>query len=317
MQNQLEQLKSMTIVVADTGDISAIERYQPIDSTTNPSLIYKAAQLEQYKPLLQDCIAHHTKPDGTIDIENTIHFFTVKLGVKILTIIPGKISTEVNARLSFDTEKMIAEARKLIALYEQHHISRDRILIKVAATWEGIEAARILQQENINCNLTLIFNFHQALAAAQANAYLISPFVGRILDWHKNKNPDSNFSAGLDPGVQSVSAIFQHFKQYQYETIVMGASFRNIEEIQQLAGCDRLTISPELMNELQQCHEPLEQKLNSKKAKSHFENIVIDQKSFRWHLNQDAMATEKLAEGIRNFSQDQEKLEQFINKLLA
>ena len=312
MSNQLDQLKKITTVVADTGDIKAIEQYQPEDATTNPSLIYKAAQLEQYRDLLQACIDEVKVKTGTIDIEKIIHLFSVKLGVKILSIIPGRISTEVNARLSFDKDKMTHEARSLIKLYEQHHIGRERILIKLAATWEGIEAARILEAEKINCNLTLIFSFHQALAAAQANAFLISPFVGRILDWYKKDQPDKDFSGSADPGVQSVTQIFQHFKQYHYATVVMGASFRNIEEIRELAGCDRLTISPQLMEELQKSNLPLMQKLTTKNVHSKFDNQTITESEFRWHMNHDAMATEKLAEGIRNFTLDQQKLENLI-----
>ena len=312
MSNQLDQLKKITTVVADTGDIKAIEQYQPEDATTNPSLIYKAAQLEQYQDLLRSCIDEVKVKTGTIDIEKVIHLFSVKLGVKILSIIPGRISTEVNARLSFDKDKMTHEARSLIKLYEQHHIGRERILIKLAATWEGIEAARILEAEKINCNLTLIFSFHQALAAAQANAFLISPFVGRILDWYKKDQPDKDFSGSADPGVQSVTQIFQHFKQYHYATVVMGASFRNIEEIRELAGCDRLTISPQLMEELQKSNLPLMQKLTTKNVHSKFDNQTITESEFRWHMNHDAMATEKLAEGIRNFTLDQQKLENLI-----
>lgn len=312
MLNQLEQLKKITTVVADTGDIKAIEQYQPIDATTNPSLIYKAAQLEQYQDLLRSCIDEVKNKTGTIEIEKIIHLFSVKLGTKILSIIPGRISTEVNARLSFDKEKMIHEARTLIKIYAQHQIPRERILIKLAATWEGIEAARILEAENINCNLTLIFSFYQALAAAQVKAFLISPFVGRILDWYKKDQPEKNFSGSADPGVQSVTAIFQHFKQYHYTTVVMGASFRNVEEIRELAGCDRLTISPALMDELQKNTLPLVQNLSTKNAHSKFDNQIITESEFRWHMNQDAMATEKLAEGIRNFTLDQQKLENLI-----
>jgi transaldolase len=315
MTNQLDQLKKITTVVADTGDIKAIEQYQPEDATTNPSLIYKAAQLEQYQDLLKSCINEVKIKTGTIDIEKIIHLFSVKLGVKILEIIPGRISTEVNARLSFNKEAMLHEARTLIKLYEQHHIGKQRILIKLAATWEGIEAARVLETENINCNLTLIFSFYQALAAAQAKAFLISPFVGRILDWYKKDQPEKDFSGSADPGVQSVSAIFQHFKQHHYPTVVMGASFRNIEEIRELAGCDRLTISPQLMEELQKSEQPLARKLNTINAHSKFDNQTLSENEFRWHMNQDAMATEKLAEGIRNFTLDQQKLENLIASL--
>jgi len=327
--NQLDALKHMTLVVADTGDIQAIKKYQPMDATTNPSLILKASEQVQYKNLLESCIEdvkseHYRKKDIHSSVEKVIspekqviELFSVRLGLEIAQIISGRISTEVDASLSFDCQAMIVTAQRLIASYEEHGLDRSRVLIKLAATWEGIEAARVLETEGINCNLTLIFNFYQALAAAQAKAFLISPFVGRILDWYKKEFPDEDFSGAKDPGVKSVSQIYQHFKHYNYDTVVMGASFRNLEQIQHLAGCDRLTISPELMQGLKDSQASLTQVLEPKNSQSKALNSIISEQNFRWALNQDIMAGEKLAEGIRNFNLDQIKLEDRIHSMLS
>jgi len=304
--SKLDQLKTMTQVVADTGDIEAIALYQPVDATTNPSLVYKAAQMPQYQPLVNEAIALHS------DAKSAADWLAVRLGKEILGIIPGRISTEVDARLSFNKDATIAKAKELIALYEQQGVSKDRVLIKIAATWEGIQAARVLELEDINCNLTLLFSFAQAQACADASVTLISPFVGRILDWHKGQNPDTSYDASNDPGVLSVQGIYQHYKQHGYSTIVMGASFRNTGEIEGLAGCDRLTISPGLLDQLAQDQAPLAQKLSDKDITVIDKLPALTEAEFRFAHNDDAMATEKLAEGIRNFIIDQEKLEQLL-----
>ncbi len=320
MLNQLEQLRKLTCVVSDTGDIQAIRKFQPLDATTNPSLVFKAAQQEQYQSLLQACIQQlaDVKPLYPLEFPDEkiiVELFSVSLGCEISKIIQGRVSTEVDASLSFDTQAMIQTAKRLIEFYQTRGVDSSRVLIKLASTWEGIEAAKVLEKQNIQCNLTLIFSFHQALAAAQANAFLISPFVGRILDWHKQQNPEEDFSGNKDPGVHSVKQIFNHFKQHDYKTIVMGASFRNIEEIQQLAGCDYLTISPELMSTLEKNNDLLDIALNkSEPEKSIFENTLLSESEFHWHLNEDEMASTKLAEGIRNFNKDQLKLEQMIKQ---
>lgn len=323
MTNQLEQLRKMTRVVADTGDIQAIRKFQPLDATTNPSLVYKAAQQEQYQKLLEECI---NKADQLIDIypENTpkekiiVEIFSVAVGCEINKIIKGRVSTEVDASLSFNTQAMIETAKRIIDFYQSNNVDRSRVLIKLAATWEGIEAARTLEKQGIQCNITLIFSFYQALAAAQANTFLISPFVGRILDWHKQQNPEEDYAGKNDPGVQSVTQIFNHFKQYDYNTIVMGASFRNIEEIQHLAGCDYLTISPELMSSLEKNNNTLKLALNKEKPdQSVYGNHLLTEEDFRWHINEDEMANSKLAEGIRNFNKDQKKLEVMIKERLS
>ncbi len=314
--SQLEKLKQITTVVADTGDIEAIARFKPVDATTNPSLLLKAAQLPQYAALLTRAKAWATEQDGIqqVVLDNMTDKLAVEIGKEILKIIPGRISTEVDARLSFDKEATLQRARKLIALYEDTNISRDRILIKIASTWEGIQAARELEQEGINCNLTLLFSFSQAAACADAGVYLISPFVGRILDWFK-ANKEGDFTGANDPGVQSVSAIYNYYKANGYKTIVMGASFRNISEIQELAGCDRLTIAPALMQELDECNDELPPKLSAQSALSEQGRLSLSEAEFRWMLNQDAMATEKLAEGIRNFAADQIKLERLLSEV--
>lgn len=317
MENQLAQLKQMTDVVADTGDIDAIQLYTPIDATTNPSLLLKAAALPRYQPLLSTAKvwAQSQSDDSSEQLSLMVQKLNVLIGTEILRIIPGRISTEVDARLSFDRDATIAQAKRLIALYEEAGISRERVLIKIASTWEGIEAAKALEAQGINCNLTLLFSFAQAAACAEAGVYLISPFVGRILDWFKQNNSDTVYTAENDPGVESVTKIYNYYKANGYKTIVMGASFRNIGEIQQLAGCDRLTISPNLLEELAKTTAPLEQKLTQANGKSEQQKVVLDEKGFRWAMNQDAMATEKLAEGIRNFAADQEKLEKLLSEI--
>lgn len=310
--NKLEQLKSMTSVVADTGDIEAIKRYLPEDATTNPSLVYKAAQLEQYRPLIEEAAQWASEQPGDL-LENTLDMVSVKLGVEILKTVPGYVSTEVDARLSFDIVATVNKARRLIALYEDAGVNRDRILIKVASTWEGIQAAKVLEEESIKCNLTLLFTMAQAVACAQANITLISPFVGRILDWYKKAEGVDHIPGPQDPGVISVSRIYQYFKTHGYNTIVMGASFRNTEEIECLAGCDKLTISPELLNKLSEDTGTLTQVLSKDTKTTEAKWDTLSEAQFRWHLNEDAMATEKLAEGIRNFTKDLVSLEKLLS----
>lgn len=317
--NLLEQLKTFTKVVADTGDFASIEVYKPIDATTNPSLIYAASQDEKYKRLIDDAIgfARHSSSDKTVRLTQAMDKLAVNFGLEILKIVPGRVSTEVDARLSFDTAASVKKARELIALYEEAGISRERILIKVASTWEGIKAAEILEREGIHCNLTLLFSQAQAIACAEAGVRLISPFVGRILDWHKKDRGVSEIPAPEDPGVISVTHIFNYYKKFGYPTQVMGASFRNIGEICELAGCDLLTISPKLLQELEQTEGTLTKKLDADAARgTDIEKISLDEKRFRWMMNEDAMATEKLAEGIRNFTKDLMKLEHQIAAML-
>lgn len=314
--NKLDALRSMTVVVADTGDLEAIRRLRPQDATTNPSLILKAAQLPAYQPLLQQSVRWAQQAsNGDSLVDNASDKLAVSIGCEILQVIPGLISTEVDARLSYNTEATLAKARKLIALYEAEGISRERILIKIASTWEGIQAARQLEQEGIHCNLTLLFNFTQAVACAEAGATLISPFVGRILDWHKAQQPDADLSGDNDPGVQSVSQIYQHYKNHGYQTVVMGASFRNRGEIEALAGCDKLTISPELLAELESTSGELPRRLKPQSSNG-MERFSVNEQRFRWDLSEDAMATEKLADGIRRFAADQRLLEQRLQALL-
>jgi len=308
---KLEQLKTMTSVVADTGDIEAIKRYLPEDATTNPSLVYKAAQLDQYRPLIEDAAQWAQQQPGDT-LENTLDMVSVKLGLEILKIVPGYVSTEVDARLSFDTVATVNKARRLISLYEEAGIERDRILIKIASTWEGIQAAKILEEEGIKCNLTLLFNIAQAIACAQANITLISPFVGRILDWYKKAEGVDYYPGEKDPGVISVRRIYEYFKTHGYDTVVMGASFRNIEEIESLAGCDKLTISPDLLKALNEDNGNLSQVLSEANTSSEPKWDTLSESQFRWHLNEDAMATEKLAEGIRNFTKDLVSLENLL-----
>jgi transaldolase len=314
MSNKLEQLKGMTLVVADTGDIEAIKRFHPEDATTNPSLLLKAAALPHYQDLIREARqeAHQSQGSNEEQLALCGDLLAVSIGREILNIVPGRVSTEVDARLSFDTDASMARARRLIGLYEDAGIDRQRILIKVASTWEGIRAAEQLEKDNINCNLTLLFGFEQAAACADAGVFLISPFVGRILDWYKaNSDLDINTPAA-DPGVQSVSRIYNYYKQHDYQTVVMGASFRNTGEIEELAGCDRLTISPQLLAELEQDEAPLPRKLAPDNAGGAEARLDLDQASFRYQLNDNAMATEKLAEGIRGFVADQVKLEKLL-----
>ena len=317
MTNKLDQLKTMTTVVADTGEINAIKQYHPEDATTNPSLLYKVAQSPEYADYLHEAISWSNQQagDGNQHLQNTLHKFAVNIGVEILKVVPGRISTEVDSRFSFDTEATIAQAHRIIELYRQAGVEKDRILIKTASTWEGIRAAEQLEKEGINCNLTLLFGFVQAVACAQAGVFLISPFVGRILDWHKKDTGRDSFSAEEDPGVLSVTNIYNYYKHHGHDTIVMGASFRNAGEIEQLAGCDRLTISPQLMEELKNDHGELTQKLSSDTTGTPERHELVDEKLFRWALNEDAMATEKLAEGIRGFTADQIKLESLVLEL--
>ena len=317
MTTQLDSLRSMTVVVADTGDIDAIKKYQPQDATTNPSLILSASALPQYAPLIDEAITYAKaqsadKAQQLIDAEDKL---AVNIGLEILKIVPGRISTEVDARLSYDTQATVEKARKLIALYNSAGISNDRILIKIASTWQGIRAAEILEKEGINCNLTLLFSEAQARACAEAGVYLISPFVGRILDWYKANTDKKEYAPAEDPGVISVTKIYNYYKEYGYKTVVMGASFRNVGEIIELAGCDRLTIAPALLKELQENSTALVRKLDYKgevKAKPQ----PLTEAEFYWQHNSDAMAVEKLAEGIRKFAVDQEKLEAMLSAKL-
>jgi transaldolase len=311
MPNQLEQLKQFTKVVADTGDFSGLKTYAPQDATTNPSLILKAAGMPGYAHLVDQAVKDAGR---TASLGATIDLLLVLFGRDILQIVPGRVSTEVDARLSFDRDGSMAKAREIIALYERHGVSRERVLIKLASTWEGIRAAEQLQREGINCNMTLLFSFPQAVACADAGVKLISPFVGRILDWHK-KNAGRDFVGADDPGVQSVRTIYTYYKKFGYRTEVMGASFRNVGEILELAGCDLLTISPQLMGELAASQEPVSRKLDPHAAAgAAIERVSFDEKSFRFALNEDAMATEKTAEGIRTFAADIRKLEELIRK---
>ncbi|MEH6578955.1 MAG: transaldolase [Amphritea sp.] len=318
MESQLDQLKKITTIVADTGDIEAIRQLQPVDATTNPSLLLKASQDPNYRPYIDQARQWATKEGGSSGelLANMTDKLAVLAGCEILNLIPGRISTEVDARLSFDTKATVDKAHKLIDLYNDAGIGNDRVLIKIASTWEGIEAARQLEKEGINCNLTLLFGFSQAAACADAGVYLVSPFVGRILDWHKANSPQgTDFNGPKDPGVISVSRIFNYYKQHSYNTVVMGASFRSSEEIRQLAGCDRLTISPALITELAETRLPLDQKLFADNPVGNTAKFDAAESNFRWAMNEDAMATEKLAEGIRNFAKDQQSLEQLLTEL--
>ena len=319
MTSKLDQLKSMTLVVADTGDIEAIRKFHPEDATTNPSLLLKAAALPHYQDLIRDARAW-ARDQGGSDAEmlaNCSDKLAVAIGREILDIVPGRVSTEVDARLSFDTQRTIERARRLIGLYEDAGIGRERILIKTASTWEGIRAAEALEKEGINCNLTLLFSFVQAAACADAGVTLISPFVGRILDWYKANTDLAIEKPEDDPGVQSVTRIYNYYKQHGYETIVMGASFRNTGEIEALAGCDRLTISPALLEELAGDNAELPRRLSPEDTAGDDARISLGEADFRYLQNDDAMATEKLAEGIRNFVADQLKLETLLTEFNA
>ena len=317
MSNQLELLKEMTVVVADTGDIEAMKTYKPEDATTNPSLVLAASKLPQYASLIDDAINYakaktSNKDEQLIEAADKL---AVNIGLEILKLVPGRISTEVDARFSYDTEKTIQKAKKIIGLYNEAGIKNDRILIKIASTWQGIKAAEILEKEGINCNLTLLFSQAQAVACAEAGVTLISPFVGRILDWYKANTDTKEYAPEQDPGVISVTKIYNYYKQYGYKTIVMGASFRNLGEITELAGCDRLTIAPPLLKELQENNNPLPRKLNYQ-GEVKTRPAPLSEADFYWQHNMDAMAVEKLAEGIRKFAADIEKLEDMLKAKL-
>lgn len=304
--NKLEQLKQFSDVVADTGDIEAIKRYTPLDATTNPSLLYKAAQLPQYAPLLDAALA------GAADIDDACDKLAVSIGSEILNIVPGRVSTEVDARLSFNKNASIEKAKRLMGMYEDKGIGKDRVLIKLAATWEGIQAAKELQADGIDCNLTLLFSFSQAAACADAGVFLISPFVGRILDWYKADTGIAEYAPHEDPGVISVTQIYNYYKQHDYKTVVMGASFRNTGELEALAGCDRLTISPDLLEKLANDNGKLERQLSPENKGEAINKLIEDESAFRFSNNEDPMATQKLAEGIRNFAKDQVNLENLL-----
>ncbi|ANS86870.1 Transaldolase [Vibrio scophthalmi] len=316
--NKLEQLKKYTTVVADTGDIDAIAAFQPEDATTNPSLVLKAAEMPQYDHLIVDAIewAKKQSADKAQQIIDAGDKLAVNIGVEILKSVPGRISTEVDARLSFDKESSLVKARKLIAMYQEAGVGKERILIKLASTWEGIRAAEVLEKEGINCNLTLLFNFAQAKACAEAGVFLISPFVGRILDWFKTNTDKKEYLSHEDPGVVSVSQIYNYYKDHGYNTVVMGASFRNAEEVLALTGCDRLTIGPAILDQLAAQEGEIEQTLFAARDTIQAAPTAMTEVEFRWEMNQDPMATEKLSEGIRNFAVDQGKLEAMIEARL-
>ena len=312
--SQLEQLKKFTVVVADTGDFESIKEFKPRDATTNPSLIYAATQKEKYFHLLDEVLADRKSSglNGAAQIEDIIDHLLVQFGTDILEIVPGRVSTETDARLSFNTQGSIDKARQLIKLYEARKIPRERVLIKIASTWEGIAAGEVLEKEGINCNLTLMFSLPQAVRCAEGGIELISPFVGRIYDWYK-AHEKRDYVGAEDPGVQSVQEIYTYYKKFGYRTEVMGASFRNTGEILELAGCDLLTISPELLDKLSESYDPVTRNLDPEKAKTaKIDRLKMDEKKFRWLLNENAMATEKLSEGIRKFAADIVKLEKFV-----
>ena len=313
METQLDQLKKFTTVVADTGDFGSLKQYTPRDATTNPSLILKAAQMPEYQFLVTKAITdNRAKAAGSELVQRVIDELMVLFGLEILKIVPGRVSTETDACLSFDTAALVAKAHHFIETYATHGITRERVLIKIASTWEGIRAAELLQREGIHCNLTLLFSLPQAVACAEARVTLISPFVGRILDWHK-KAAGRDFAPAEDPGVLSVKEIYSYYKKFGYATEVMGASFRNVGEIQELAGCDLLTISPQLLGELQKSTAPLPRQLSPETARaSQVERLPLDEAKFRWLMNENAMATEKTAEGVRQFNADAGKLAKYI-----
>ena len=315
-QSVLEQLKEHTVVVADTGDFSSIEQYAPLDATTNPSLILKASRQPDYSSLV-DQVVRTSVQNGKKDVDEVMDQLLVQFGLSILKVVPGRVSTEVDARLSFDFDASLEKARTIISIYEKNGISRERILIKLATTWEGVAVSKVLEQEGIHTNMTLLFSLVQAVACAEAGSQLISPFVGRILDWHR-KQYDRDYEGIEDPGVQSVIQIFNYYKKFGYPTEVMGASFRNTGEIKELVGCDLLTIGPKLLEQMQQDFSPIEVKLNERKAKeSNLEKIEINEPTFRFLLNEDPMASEKLAEGIRKFSADVRSLEELLKNLIS
>lgn len=310
-----DKLEKHTIIVADTGEIDEIKKYKPTDATTNPSLIYAASQIEEYQPFINDALDYGRKHGNSV--EKTLTKVFVNFGVEILKIVPGRVSTEVDARLSFDVEGSLKKAHEYIELYKAAGIPKERILIKLASTWEGVLAAKQLEKEGIHCNLTLMFSLGQAVACAEAGATLISPFVGRILDWFKKAEGKDGYPAALDPGVLSVTEIYNYYKKFGYKTQVMGASFRNSEEILELSGCDLLTIGPKFLKELQEAEGDVPKKLDEAKAKElNLKKFSVDEKTFRWMLNEDQMATEKLSEGIRNFTKDTLKLEKRLLELL-
>lgn len=318
-KSKLDQLREMTTVVADSGDLDAIRQWRPQDATTNPSLLLKATDSDAYQPMMDEAIklARHSSTDEVTQLANATDYLAVLAGEKILSVVPGLVSTEVDARLSFDTDATVARARKLIRLYQSRGVDTSRVLIKIAATWEGIRAAEILEKEGIACNLTLLFSFPQAVACAEAGVTLISPFVGRILDWHLANSDRDHFPATEDPGVLSVSRIYEFYKTHKYRTIVMGASFRNQGEIEMLAGCDRLTISPALLEQLDQDQGTLLRQLDPARKTGEAIARPMTENQFRWELNEDAMTTEKLAEGIRRFAADQITLEQRVRQKVA
>lgn len=320
MQNKLDQMKTMTTIVVDTGDIEAVKKYAPTDATTNPSLILAAVQKPQYRPLIEEALQYARSQGSSKEQRHSLLMdkLFINFGLEILKYIPGRVSTEVDARLSFDTEASIQKARKFIAMYEASGISRERILIKLASTWEGIQAASQLEKEGIHCNMTLLFSLPQAIACGDVKATLISPFVGRILDWYKKYEPQKKYSPNEDPGVVSVNQIYIYFKKFDYQTEIMGASFRNIDQILELSGCDLLTISPQLLDELHQAQGSLIRKLDHSLAdNTPIERLHMNEKTFRFLLNENAMATEKLAEGIRKFTQDTIQLEKQVLPLLS
>ena len=316
MTSQLEQLRALSSVVADTGDIEAIARFHPLDATTNPSLLLKAAALPAYAPLVDAALARARGDDADARVADACDRLAVAIGGEILKLIPGRVSTEVDARLSFDTAATIERARHIVSLYEGTGVGRERLLIKIASTWEGIRAAEQLEREGVHCNLTLLFSFAQAVACAEAGVFLISPFVGRILDWHLADGMEKPATPQDDPGVQSVTRIWRYYKRHGYGTVVMGASFRNTGQILALAGCDRLTISPELLGELEQGDGKVPRSLvdDGERAAA---PVALDEATFRWRHNEDAMATEKLAEGIRKFAADQVRLEALLRQRMA
>lgn len=321
MQSVFDQIKQWSVIVADTGDFESIRKYQPRDATTNPSLILKAAQMDEYQHLVDRALSIARQESGGTSalISTAMDQLAVEFGIEILNIVPNRVSTEVDARLSFNRGSSIEKAHSLLRRYEHAGIPRERILIKLASTWEGIKAAEQLVKEGVNCNLTLLFSFAQAVACAEAGVKLISPFVGRILDWHKKDTGRDSYPASEDPGVMSVTKIYNYYKHHGYETEVMAASFRNVDEITQLAGCDLLTVSPQLLGEMRETEAPLERKLNPEAGASVHEpvkKISYDERAFRWELNEDQMATEKLSEGIRLFAADSRKLESFIAQKL-
>jgi len=315
--SQLEQLRQYTTVVADTGDIDAIARWRPVDATTNPSLLLKVVTQSSFAPLLEESLAwarakSHSREQQLVDAGDHL---AVAVGRKILELVPGRVSTEVDARLSFDTDASIAKAERLIGLYEDAGIKRDRVLIKLASTWEGVRAARELERRGIQCNMTLLFAFEQAVASAEVGVFLISPFVGRIMDWYVANTGVKQYAPDEDPGVQSVRRIYHYYKTHGYETVVMGASFRNVGQIQALAGCDRLTISPDLLEQLEAADDPLPRRLSDDGTRTE-RPPAISEPRFRWGMNEDAMASDKLAEGIRKFAADQRQLEKLLAERL-